>query len=125
MADITFKEIVKKTNEVIAAFQKVEPRDWGIEGNMIELAKQAGELGKNVMMLENYYLAARQDNPNYNTASKEQIGNELSDIFFVLVRIANHYGIDLEKAHLKELDLALAAFEAGDKAQPPWRENNK
>jgi len=110
MSDLTFKEVVQKTNEVIEAFQKVEQREWGIEGNMIELMKQVGELGKNVMMLENYYLAERKSNANYNKASKEEIGNELSDIFFMIVRIANHYGVDLEQAHLRELDIAMNHF---------------
>ncbi|MFA6255241.1 MAG: hypothetical protein WC675_04420 [Patescibacteria group bacterium] len=110
MSDLTFKEVIQKTNEVIKAFQEVEQRKWGIEGNMIELTKQIGELGKNVMMIENYYLAERKNDPNYNTASKEEIGNELSDIFFILIRIANHYGIDLEKVHLKELEIALTSL---------------
>jgi NTP pyrophosphatase (non-canonical NTP hydrolase) len=110
MSDLTFKEVVEKTNEVIEAFQKVEQRNWGIEGNMIELMKQVGELGKNVMVLEKYYLAKRMDNPNYNKASKDEIGNELSDIFFMIIRIANHYGVDLEKAHMRELDIALTSL---------------
>ncbi|MFA5022305.1 MAG: hypothetical protein WC508_04470 [Patescibacteria group bacterium] len=110
MPDLTFKELVHKTTDVIEAFQKVEQRQWGIEGNMIELIKQVGELGKNVMMLENYYLADRKNNPSYNLASKAEIGNELSDILFMIIRIANHYGVDLEKAHLKELDIALTAL---------------
>ena len=108
MSALTFQEVVEKTNKVITAFQKVEQREWGIEGNMIELMKQVWDLSKNIMMLENYYLAERKNNANYNIASKERIGNELSDIFFMIVRIANHYKIDLEKAHIKELDLALA-----------------
>ncbi len=106
MSDLTFKELIQKTNEVIAAFQKVEQRPWGIEGNLIELTKQVGELSKNVMMLENYYLARRKNEPSYSQASIDQIANELSDILFMTIRIANHYKIDLEKAHLKELELA-------------------
>lgn len=110
MSDLTFNEVIRKTTEVIEAFQKVEQRDWGIEGSMIELMKQVGELGKNVMVLEKYYLSERDSNPVYNKASKAEIGNELSDILFMTIRIANHYGIDLEKAHLKELDLASASL---------------
>lgn len=69
--------------------------------------KQVGQLSQNVMVFEKYYLAKRDDNPNYNKASKNEIGNELSDILFMIVRIAKHYDIDLESAHLKELELAL------------------
>ncbi|MFH1841074.1 MAG: hypothetical protein ABH807_02880 [Candidatus Shapirobacteria bacterium] len=53
------KNIIQKTNQVIKTFATVEQRPWGIEGCMIELTKQVGELAKSVMMLENYYLAAR------------------------------------------------------------------
>ena len=110
MSELTFKEVVQKTNEVTKAFQKVEQRQWGIEGNMIELMKQVGQLSQHVMMVEKYYMAKRMNDPKYNKASKDEIGNELSDIFFVLIQIANHYGIDLEKAHLKELEIALASL---------------
>ena len=110
MSDLTFKEVVLKTNEVIEAFQKIKQREWNIEGNMIELSKQVGQLAKNVMIAENYYPTKRIDNSDYEEASKDEIGNELSDIFFMIIRIANHYGIDLEKAHVKELDKVLATL---------------
>lgn len=107
MPDLTFKEVVQKTIAVVEAFQKVEQREWGIESSMIELTKQVGELAKNVMMLENYYLARKKTDPNFNKASKDEIGNELSDILYMIIRIAHHYRIDLETAHMKELDSAL------------------
>lgn len=111
MSNLTFKELIQKTNKVADEFQKVEQRDWGIEGNMIELSKQVGELAKNVMMLEKYYLAKRWQESKYKDASKEEIANELSDILFIIIRIADLYGIDLEKAHLKELEIASKSFE--------------
>tara|TARA_Y100000310_G_C20129345_1_gene555126 strand:+ start:89 stop:430 length:342 start_codon:yes stop_codon:yes gene_type:complete len=111
MPNLKFKDLVKKTNKVIKKFEKVEQRKWGIEGNMIELTKQVGELARNIMMLENYYLSERKKDPNYNRASKSEVANELSDILFMIIRIANHYKIDLEKAHLKELNLALKSLE--------------
>lgn len=107
MTDLTFKEVVQKTNELVEAFEKVEQRKWGVEGSMIELMKQVGELGKNVMMLENYYMAKKEDDPYYSKASKEEIGDELSDVFYVLLRIAKHYDIDFEKVHIREMDKAL------------------
>ena len=107
MTNLTFKELIKKTLEVVKKFEGVEQRRWGIEGSMIELSKQVGELAKNVMVLEKYYLSKRQQEPKYKDASKEEIANELSDILFIIIRIADLYRIDLEKAHLKELKLAL------------------
>jgi len=108
---LTFDEIVKKTMEVVRKFEKVEQRKWGIEGNIIELSKQVGELSSTVMMLEKYYLKERWQDPKYKNASKEEIADELSDILFVIIRIANLYDIDLEKKHLKELELAKKSLE--------------
>ena len=103
---ITFQEIINKTLEVIREFEKVEKKKWGIEGAMMELSKQVGELAKNVMVFEGYYMAGRDSLPEYQT-SKEKIADELSDILFMVIRIAEHYKIDLEKEHLKQLEIAL------------------
>lgn len=51
-------------------------------------------------MVEGYYLQVRATGPNYR-ASVDDIGNELADILYCLIRIADHYGIDLEEAHLE------------------------
>lgn len=110
MTDITFQELIKRTRETIKKFQEVEQRQWNAEGCMIELSKQVGELAKNIMMIEKYYLSTRDQEQEYNKASKEEIANELADILFIIIRLADHYNIDLEKAHLKELDLAWDYF---------------
>jgi NTP pyrophosphatase (non-canonical NTP hydrolase) len=68
--------------------------------------KQVGELSKLVMVTEGYYMAGRDNLPEYQS-SKEKIGDELSDIFFMTIRLADHYGIDLEEVHLRELDIAM------------------
>jgi len=103
---LTFQEILKKSLEVVKEFKEVEKKKWGVEGAMIELSKQVGELAKNIMVFEGYYMPGRDRLPEYQT-SKEKIADELSDILLMVIRIANHYGIDLEKEHLKQLDIAL------------------
>ncbi len=103
---LTFHEVVNESLKVIKEFEKVEKKKWGVEGSMIELQKQVGELARNIMMFEGYYMAGRDSLPEYQT-SKEKIADELSDILFMVIRIAEHYGIDLEKEHLKQLDIAL------------------
>ena len=103
---ITFKEIIDESIAVIRAFEKVEKKPWGVEGATIELAKQVGELAKHIMMYEGYYLAGRDEVPEYRT-SKNHIADELSDIFFMVIRIADYYGISLEEEHLKQLDIAM------------------
>lgn len=89
----------------LSSLSKSKKENGGVEGAVIELSKQVGELAKNVMMFEGYYLAGRDNSPKYKT-SKGEIANELSDIFFMVVRIADHYQINLEKAHIKELEIA-------------------
>lgn len=101
-----FQEVINKSIEVIKEFEKVEKKKWGAEGAIMELSKQVGELSKNVMMFEGYYMAGRDSIPEYQT-SKEKIADELSDILFIVIRIAEHYKIDLEKEHLNQLDIAL------------------
>jgi len=93
-------ELIELTRKSIKEFEKIERRKWGIEGGMIELAEQVGDLAKYVMTKEKYYLSDRENNPNYQ-ADNDRIADELADIFFCLVRIADHYGIDLEKALIK------------------------
>lgn len=85
------------TRREIAAFNEVEQRKWGVEATMIELAKQAGDLAKHIMVQEKYYLKEREGKPEYKT-TKQNLGDELADIFFCLVRLADLYRIDLEKA---------------------------
>lgn len=106
---LTFQQIIKKTLEVIKKFEKVEKRKWGVEGSMMELSKQMGELAKNVMVFEGYYLAQRDQQAKYQV-SKDDLADELSDIIFIVIRIADHYGIDLEKEHLKQLKMASKSF---------------
>ena len=45
---------------MVAEFERVEQRPWGIEGAMIELSKQVGDLSKRVMTAEKYYLRSRE-----------------------------------------------------------------
>jgi len=102
----SFQQIIKTTQKVIKEWEKVEQRPWGAEGSLIELSKQVGDLAKKVMVVEKYYFKKRETDPRYKT-TKEEIGDELSDILFCLIRIAEHYKIDLEKEHLKALEEAL------------------
>lgn len=97
-----FKELIKITEDRIKRFEKIEGRKWGVEGAMIELSKQVGDLSKFIMMYEKYYFSDRDKLDKQYEADKEKIGDELADILFAIIRIARHYGIDLEEAHLKE-----------------------
>jgi NTP pyrophosphatase (non-canonical NTP hydrolase) len=96
----TFEDLIEMTRKVITAFQRVERRPWTIETTLIELSKQVGDLAKHVMVIEHYYLPDRDQRTDYHT-TLEDIGDELADILYCLIRIAEHYQIDLEAAHIR------------------------
>lgn len=95
--ELTFRAAIEMTQAIFRRFEKVEQRPWGVEGSMIELSKQVGDLARAVMIAERYYLA---DRPEYH-ADLDRIGDELADILYAVMRIAEHYGIDLVDAHVK------------------------
>lgn len=102
----SFQRLLKQTRDMVAQFQKVEQKPWGVEGAMIELSKQVGDLSKRVMVAEKYYLKSREGRSGYE-ASKEMIADEIFDIWFCLVRIADYYkigfGETIDKVTLSEL----------------------
>ncbi len=98
--EITFRGAIDRFRTIYHRFEQIEGRPWGAEGATIELMKQVGELAKYVMVAERYYFVGREKLPGY-AASKETIGDELADIFAMLIRIADHYDIDLVEAHAK------------------------
>jgi len=101
MKEMSFKEAIKLTEDIILRFEKIEGRNWGAEGALIELTKQVGELSKQIMVYERYYFFDRDKlDPNYEV-TKNKIADELADILYAIIRIAKHYNLDLEEAHIK------------------------
>lgn len=98
MGKYTFQDLIEIARRAIKEFKKVEQRPWGPEGIMIELTKQLGDLAKHIMVFEKYYVPNR--GTGYKT-TKEDIADELADILFSVIRLADEYGIDLEEAHLE------------------------
>lgn len=99
--DITFKKAMKIAEDIIDRFKKIEGKPWGVDGTMIELSKQVGELSKLIMVYEGYYFSNRDKDDLQYTSNKEKIGGELADILFAVIRLAKYYNIDLLKSHLK------------------------
>ncbi len=97
---ISFQDAIELYRNVYRRFEKIEGRPWGVEGATIELVKQVGELAKYVMVIENYYFSDREKQSGYE-ANKEKIGNELADVIAQVIRIADHYQIDLVEAHIQ------------------------
>jgi hypothetical protein len=96
----TFAELVAINRAVAVAFDKAERRPWSIEVTALELAKQGGDLSRRILSAEGYYLPDRDRRPEY-AGQIDDIGNELADILYCLIRISDHYGIDLERARLQ------------------------
>jgi NTP pyrophosphatase (non-canonical NTP hydrolase) len=96
----SFQDLIGITRKVIAAFDRVERRPWTIEATTIELMKQTGDLARRIMQQEHYYLPDRDQRPDYQT-TVDDIGDELADILYCVIRIAEHYQIDLEAAHIR------------------------
>lgn len=91
----TFAEMQEMYKEVAGRFGKIELQEWKAEGAMIELTKQVGELAKQVMIKEKYY-ALTGDVPDVD----ERLGNEMADVIAQVMRLADYYKIDLEKAFI-------------------------
>jgi uncharacterized protein len=96
----SFADVINLSREVAKRFDEIERRPWTIETTIIEMMKQVGDLSRQFMAYEKYYLPDRADHPRYRT-SVDAIANELADILHNVIRIADYYGIDLESAHLK------------------------
>lgn len=109
----SFQELLEQTRQMATSFENVEQRPWGIEGAMIELSKQVGDLAKRVMTAEKYYLKARERKSGYAFA-KEDIADEIFDIWFCLVRIADYYQIDFEHTIDATTKLELERFQNGE-----------
>lgn len=52
-----------------------------------------------VLTTEHYYLPDRENGPRYG-GERGRIADELADIPYCVLRLADHYDVDLEKAHL-------------------------
>jgi dCTP diphosphatase len=81
----------------------VDERDWSQFHSPKNLAMamivEAGEL------VEHFQWMTEQDSHNLDVETKEQVGQELSDTFVYLLRIAEVCDIDLIKATNKKIDL--------------------
>jgi len=91
----TFAEMQKMYREVVCRFSQIELNPWEAQGAMIELSKQVGELAKQVMIKEKYY-ALTDEVLDVDV----KLGNEMADVIAQVMRLADHYGIDLEQAFI-------------------------
>lgn len=96
---LTFKEAIDLAKDRIHRMQKLEGKPWNAEGSFIELGKQLGDLARIIMKYENYYYQEDENKTN-NNELKQKLADELADLLYVIIRLSDHYDIDLEKAHI-------------------------
>lgn len=104
--EISFKEVIDLTKKIISRFEKIEGKSWGIDGSMIELSKQVGDLSQLVMVSEKYYFPNRHEANKQYESNNSKIADELSDILMAVTRIAEYYNIDLVEAHIEAINRA-------------------
>jgi NTP pyrophosphatase (non-canonical NTP hydrolase) len=101
MNNQTSQDMINDIRKTINRFQKIEGKPWGVEGAVIELSKQVGQLAALVMNREGYYFPDRDKLDASYISTNDEIADELADIMFATVRIADHYGIDLVATNVK------------------------
>ena len=91
MNDCNIKELIKVVQDFC------EARDWDQFHNPKELA--IGMSTESNELLDIFrFKSIEQMQEQLNSAKREDIEDELSDVFFFLLRFAQMYDIDLEKA---------------------------
>jgi NTP pyrophosphatase (non-canonical NTP hydrolase) len=103
---------------VASAFEGRERRAWGVEVSLVELMKQVGDLARAVMSIEHYYLEDRDEKPAY-APDRARIADEIADILYCVMRIADHYDVDIENAHVAARTAEWASLRPG--TPPPWQ----
>ena len=89
---MSLEDIKKRSKGLFKRFEKIEPRRWSIEGAMMELTTEVGDLTELVLRKE-YYKQNIYEDLDY------QIKDEVADILLVMMRIADYYNIDLDQAY--------------------------
>lgn len=104
-------ELVELTRSLIKLFKQVEPRDWGIEAMAVELTAETGTLADSIMIQEGYR--------RMRQGGELDLEDDVVDIMFMLIRIADYYQIDLEAAYTRMIETTTAKVKARIQAQNP------
>lgn len=97
----TLKELQKEVDEYIGQFKE------GYFSPLAMLARLTEELGELAREINHHY----GEKPKKSTEQEKEINDELGDMLFVLICLANSLHIDLEEAH----DRVMHKFNTRDK----------
>ena len=78
----------------------------------VHLMEEIGEIGRHILFDEGYKVEGLG-----HTRGDKEIGREFAQVFSLLLQLANRFGVDLEEAYLKELDIMERRFD-----EEGWRE---
>jgi NTP pyrophosphatase (non-canonical NTP hydrolase) len=84
-------EIVARTREITSLFDELVG-EWDVSVMVTELTGEVGTLADSIMIQEGH-------RPARNKEDVIDLEDDIADILFMLIRIADHYDIDLEGAY--------------------------
>jgi NTP pyrophosphatase (non-canonical NTP hydrolase) len=91
LKDLTLKELTLTVRGTATLFdQLVGP--WNADIMMVELAAEVGTLADSIMIREGH-------RPPRSSLDDIDLEDDVADVLFMLVRIADHYNIDLDNAY--------------------------
>ena len=100
MSSKTMQDLQKEVDEYISQFKE------GYFSPLAMLARLTEELGELAREVNHYY----GEKPKKETETEKEIEEELGDLLFVLICMANSLNVDLENAH----DLVMNKFRTRD-----------
>lgn len=93
MVEIT----IKQSQQIVDDF--VRERNWQTSASDItlHLVEEMGEIARNVLKMKNY-------GGQHTQNSEINMDEELADVFYLILKLANETNIDLEKALLTKME---------------------
>ncbi|MCY8038201.1 nucleotide pyrophosphohydrolase [Bacillus paralicheniformis] len=107
----TMKDIQREVDEYIGQFKE------GYFSPLAMMARLTEELGELAREINHHY----GEKPKKKTESKKKIDEEIGDVLFVLVCLANSLHISLDEAH----DMVMEKFNTRDKDRWTRKEEGK
>ncbi len=94
---------IKEAQELVKRLETERHWDRVLPAHTIaHMAEELGEISRHVLALDHYKKPVKDD--------KDTLGTELADMFFLLCKLANHQGIDLEPNIKKKLDYCFKTY---------------
>lgn len=103
---------MKKIQKQIMKFCKENDMDSSIEYKIIDILSELGEVAKEVLKMSNY----GKDPIKY----RKKLKDELGDVLYSLITIANTFDIDLEESLFQAIDKYKKRLKKGS----AWSEND-